>query len=332
MGSPAVAVDFDHELMLLAVAIEPDAAVSGLTYEEAVDVVMAYASACRESLGRIDAACGFDGSAEPGEVEQDVILRLSQLRGEVYALRLPIDGLPWQSIRDEDGEAIRAAMRGGRAQFIGDKLHRVDPPAPRGFGVPFVLIGKMLRDRGGMPPALAVPGVVARPIFTQPDGRGPPENAQQAILSILWREPFAIPEGFIAADAHLNAADARVVLDLFERAGIARQDPGGWTMIRRQLTMLACLRLGRYTVSAGAHPHRIHIVRAGRDHGEWDPVQLRALSARIGRKPGRDDLARLFSVLANMVEQWGTVEAAVAVNDGVLLPDDAAALPLMVAV
>lgn len=318
-------LDSDTAIFDLVFAVDPDLAREGVSYDEAVDALTGYARRCMGSLQHIEIACGFEGSVDPEDVEASVNLKLRQLTAEVYALRLPRDGLPWQQIQAEDGEAVRQAMRSGMARFQRGRLHLVDPPSQKGFGIPFTLIGQMLCELGAMPAALDIPNLLEQVVFGD---NGLPENAQQAVLSVVFRADQPISLNEIVNQTRMPKADVAHVLNVFRSDEVMVRLGGGWVMNDSYTSILSTLRRGGYSLSAGSAPGWVNVVEHGFHRGEWSQPRVMAESMTVGQRPGFDDVARALAVVSNMMVNWGAEETVVAINDGVRLPADASELPV----
>lgn len=250
----------------------------------------------------------------------DVFAAVRARMVELYADKMP--PTPWQDVSVADRGIVRAAMRAGAIGFD-DRgvLRRIvpgdAPPWPQ--GTPFFVFGLMLKAQGKLHPVFDIPNLFAS-VVTR-DGRT--ENAQQAVLAVLWNARTPITTEDLAARTGVPVGELGAPLALFSQHEIVRRDTAGrWSFVRCVVPFVDILAEAQYTFSAGASPTTVHMLQSGIDRGEWTVDTLREAAVVLRRKGRRASMA--FDMLANLLDANNSVralelleEATVAIN-----PDD----------
>lgn len=266
---------------------------------------------------------------DPPDRMQETFGAVKQRMVELFVearVRAPI---PWHDVSVADRGLIRAAMRAGLIGFDDrGQLHRLSlgdaPPRPQ--VTPFYVFGLMLSRQGRMHPVFEVNGlfdrVVKRGDRTTSGAVGSTENAQQAILSVLWNAQRPLTSDDLAEQAGVPIDELASPLRLFTQHEIVRRESDGrWVMVRYVVAIKRELLDIGYSFSAGPgrpwhhRPMSLHMVQFGHDRGDWTSDNLRE-AERVLRHKGGVRTAKLFAALADMLDAKGSVETIVELNEG----------------
>lgn len=249
-----------------------------------------------EMMRLIDYVFPTGGSLD--ERVNDVFAAVLARMVELYADKMP--PTPWQDVSVADRGLIRAAMRAGAIGFDDrGSLRRIAPgdapPWPQ--GTPFFVFGLMLKAQGKLHPVFDIPNLFASVVTRD----GKTENAQQAILAVLWNARTPITTDDLAARSGVPVAELAAPLALFAQHEIVRRVADGrWIFVRCMMPVAAILSEAGYTFSAGASPTTLHMLQHGTDRGEWTADAIREAGGILRRKGRRAGVA--FDLLANLLD------------------------------